>query len=59
MKNILFDKFMELLEYSKSENFDQKIFSSMIRNFDSLYKRADVEQQGHYHELVSERLKYD
>jgi hypothetical protein len=49
---VLFQKYMTLLEYCSSANYDFDHFSELMNEFENLYGIADIAIQGAYHEMV-------
>lgn len=52
--NNLLEQYISILEYCKQENFDQKHFDMLMKNFDYFYKKSDYKIQGEYHHALSE-----
>jgi hypothetical protein len=53
----LFEDMQGLLVYTKSLEFDSKVFGIKSKNFTDRYKRVNQETQGAYHELWYEYMK--
>jgi hypothetical protein len=49
--------YLELRDMCGKPDFDQKTFAMKMKNFDSLYKRLSLIEQGEYHhKLCNSRL---
>jgi len=57
ISNAMIDRIYEMwhsmLRYCHSEEFDQKMFGTMVSNFNHTYKRCSVGEQGEYHRRIS------